>query len=134
MKLRHTIGCLIIGLAVAVTSQAGFVHFDGQTAWNKDVPAPATCWIRDSYLNVVWTSDKVLIYADTPRTFNYTLLNTTSNDLACLGFWTIDTDGIIWPRTDLETVIAGGSSFKGNQQWFDVEWLIDEDGILWPKE
>jgi len=132
MKAARLLTALVLMMALSSFAYGGWVHYPNSktTKWTDD-PMPATCWVRDYYLNTVWTASKLFIYEDTPRYYNYAAAADTV-DLAYTGFWQQDASGIYWPRTDLAGA-WGDSESKVNLLWIDVEWQIDTNSILWAK-
>ena len=130
-RLKKAILALLFMLLLSSFAVAGWLHVPGsrRTTWT-DTPTPATCWTRDNRLNIVWAAQKLLIYQDTPRYFNYAA-DAATVDKAYTGFWEQDANGIYWPRTDLDGAWAG--DVRVNLIWMDVEWDIDADNILWVK-
>lgn len=131
-RLKRSMATILALFALCSMVSAGWVHdpLSKVTRWSS-VPTPATCWTRDFKLNTVWTVQKVLVYADTPRYFNYTAAAATV-DLACTGYWAQDASGIFWPRTDLDGAWEWGVN-NVNVEWIDVEWYMGTDNILWAK-
>ena len=118
---------------LAGIAEAGWTHYpqSNTTKWT-DQPSPATCWTRDYQLKVVWAAQKLLIYSDTPRYFNYAAAADTV-DQAYTGYWTPDATGIYWPRTDLDEAWDADSA-RVNLIWIDVEWEYDSaNDIIWVK-
>ena len=126
---------LLVGVFAVILcgiGYAGWQHIPNSntTKWT-DAPTPATCWIRDYRLNVVWSAQQLFIYQDTPRYFNHAAAADTV-DQAYTGFWTKDSNGIYWPRTDLSEAWAKDSTYA-NLIWMDVEWYLGTNGVLWTK-
>ena len=132
MKATKLLTALVLTLVLSSFAYAGWSHLPGTstTKWST-TPTPATCWTRDYQLHTLWVVQKVLVYADTPRYYNYAA-DAVTVDQAYTGFWVPDSSGIVWPRTDLAGA-APKDSLRQNIVWMDVEWYMGADRILWAK-
>jgi len=136
MKATKLLAALVFALVLSSFASAGWVHFPGTstTKWStspNSSPTPATCWARDYRLHTLWVVQKVLVYADTPRYYNYAA-DAVTVDQAYTGFWVPDATGIVWPRTDLDEA-CDTDSLRQNIVWMDVEWYMGTNSILWAK-
>lgn len=140
MKMKRKEKLLLVAILVSVGVVcgvlAGYEHTlgsatrPGHTQWvNK--PTPASAWLRDRS-HALWPARKIQVFNDTIRHYDYAEVATDTDHPISLGYWQIDSDGILFPHADL-TADPASTNITMLGDWTDVEWVIDADGILWPK-
>jgi len=131
--MKTLIMSLVLSCLVVLGAVAGYEHASGGKTTRVNYPTPATAWLR--YIkphDTLWTARKIQVFSDTIRHYDYTAVGTSSNHLVSLGYWQMDSSGILFPHEDL-TGGTASDDIKMLGDWTDVEWYIDSDGILWPK-
>jgi hypothetical protein len=112
---------------VLVASGAGWLRVGGATVWS-DRPTVATAWQRLSVGNGIVPAVPVQVFSDSIREYGPA---SVTNEAVCTGFWTVNVDGSVMPKADLEAVYATDSAAG---RLADCEWDVASDGSIYPKE